>query len=57
MTQTHIHLKPGQAQIRQIGAAFLLTYVNEGSWLIGERTYGAEHFAREFCAERGLRVL
>lgn len=56
-SQTHIHLKPGQAQVRPIGGAFLLTYMNEGSWLVGERTYGREADAREFCSERGLRVI
>lgn len=53
---TRRHLKPGQAQIVAISGGFELRYMNEGAWTLGERRYGREADAREFCADRGLRV-
>lgn len=56
--QTHKHLKPGQAQIIPVlNGGFDLRYMNEGSWLLGERDYGREADALQFCADRGLRVV
>ena len=55
-------LKLGTAKIaRTKSGQILLSYMNHGSFLIGERTYGDHsagwNAALTFCRERGLRVL
>lgn len=48
----------GTAQIEPVlNGGFLLRYMNSGSFLVGERFYGREEDAREFCRERKLRVV
>lgn len=47
----------GTAQILKVNGQFILKYMNHGSFLVGERDYATEAAAREFCRERGLRVI
>lgn len=42
---------------KQPAGWFLLKYMNHGSFTVGERDYSREADAREFCVDRGLRVL
>lgn len=50
-------MKLGTAQITVRPASCLVVYVNTGSFLRGEQTFATEQQAREFCANRRLRVL
>lgn len=48
----------GTAKITaQANGDFEMTYMNRGSFLIGERSYRREVDAREFCRLNGLKVL
>lgn len=51
------NLTLGTAKIAQTDNGFVLTYMSQGNFTVCERTYANEQAAREFCAERRLRVL
>jgi hypothetical protein len=36
--------------------SFLLRYMTQGSFIVGERFYANEQAAREFCRARGVKV-
>ncbi len=55
MTTTRLTL--GTAHLIRTGTTFELRYMNVGSFLIGEQTFGNVNSALRFCRERGLRVI
>ena len=55
MTQ-RLTLGTAQMTIRSNGTVFL-RYMHVGSFLVGERLCLDEQEAREFCRNRGIRVL
>jgi hypothetical protein len=51
-------LQLGTAKIAQTANGLIvLTYMNHGSFLVGEQTFGNINPALRFCRERGLRVI
>lgn len=54
-------MKLGTAKIARQNGLIVLTYVNTGSFLVGERTYTDAAWAMaevvEFCRSRGLKVV
>lgn len=51
------NLTLGTAKITREGTGFCLTYMNHTNFSVGERFYGHEEDAREFCRERNLRII
>lgn len=51
----------GTAKIIASGEIITVTYMNEGSFLVGEQVFGNQKAgataAMRFCHERGLRVI
>ncbi len=47
----------GTAQIINTAPGITVRYMNRGSFLVGEQTFGNRDAAIRFCRERGLRVL
>ena len=53
-----IKLTLGTAQIIENSkGSIFLRYMSHGNFTVGERFYSNEQAAREFCADRDLRVL
>jgi len=55
MTNTTLTL--GTAKITRRDGLFILNWMNQGSFLIGEQMFGNINPALRFCRERGLRVI
>jgi len=47
----------GTAKITRRDGLFILNWMNQGSFLIGEQMFGNINPALRFCRERGLRVI
>jgi hypothetical protein len=47
----------GTAKITRRGNLFILNWMNQGSFLIGEQMFGNINPALRFCRERGLLVI
>lgn len=50
-------MKLGTAKITKQDNGYLVTYLNSGSFLKGERWYVNENEARLFCIKNGLRIV
>lgn len=54
---TRDQIKPGTAVITPRGTElFVVNWMWPGSWLLGEQCFSSEYAARQFCAERKLRI-
>ncbi len=55
------NLTLGTAKIIASGDFITVTYMNSGSFIVGEQTFGNQRIgataALRFCRERGLRVI
>jgi len=54
MTKT---LTLGTAKITRRDGLFILNWMNQSSFLVGEQMFGNINPALRFCRERGLRVI
>lgn len=47
----------GTAKITRRGNFFILSWMNQGSFIVGEQMFGNINPALRFCRERGLKVI